>query len=396
MAKRLGIPLRTTFLRAALAALLTAAAVTATAPSQAYAAPSTLFGSTTNGAYLANYGPADMLRAFFSGAPGDWTTNSKLNGTAPVNVSFKYPPAEVAAGTHDAALRTFFSTAPSDRTVWWTFFHEPEDNIAAGEFTKAEYIAAWRRIWTITHETAVYKANVKATLVLMDWSLDPASGRNWLDYYPGDVYVDVLSWDIYNFYDDNASLTDNETMAEHQVRRPSLATTLARGKPFAISELGYLDANDRAAFLADLANWARDNNTVFVAYYDYNLNFDYRLHDVASQQAWHSAIDNSLFAGAVTATNNPAAGVTSTSATLSCRVDPHNQSYRVAVASWKTVGGTGFVETPGVVVSDGPETVTSVRTGLTPNSGYTFRCKIYDANDVLVLKPATVAFTTTP
>ncbi|NUT18688.1 MAG: hypothetical protein HOV77_05850 [Hamadaea sp.] len=54
-----------------------------------------------------------------------------------------------------------------------------------------------------------------------------------------------LSWDIYNFYDDNASLTDNETMAEHQLRRPSLATTLARGKQFAISERCKIyDAND--------------------------------------------------------------------------------------------------------------------------------------------------------
>ncbi|GAB4055114.1 glycoside hydrolase family 26 protein [Catellatospora paridis] len=386
--------MRTKLLRAAFAVLLSAAAAATTAATPAQAAPSTLFGAPTNGAYLAEYGPADMLRAFFTGAPGSWSTSPKLTGTAPVNVSFKYTPADVVAGTHDTALRTFFTQAPTDRTVWWTFYHEPEDNIADGEFTAPEFIAAWQHIWTIAHEPAVAKSNVKATLVLMDWSLDPASGRNWLDYYPGDAYVDVMSWDIYQFKDNNASVGDNETMAEHQLRRPSLATTVARGKPFAISELGYLDAADRAAFLTDMAYWARDNDVVFVAYYDYELNYDNRLHDTASQQAWKSAIDGSLFAGPVTATNNPAADVTSTSAALSCGVDPHNLSYRVAVASWRTVGGTEFHETAGVTVADGPQTVTSVRTGLAPDTGYTFRCKIYDANGVLVLKPASVAFTT--
>ncbi|BCJ73007.1 hypothetical protein CS0771_25510 [Catellatospora sp. IY07-71] len=387
--------MRTKLMRAALAALLAGAAAATAASAPAQAAPSTLFGAPTNGAYLASYGPADMLRAFFTGAPGDWATSPKLNVSQPVNVSFKYPPAEVIAGTHDAALRKFFDDAPTNRTVWWTFFHEPEDNIEAGEFTKEQYSAAWQHIWHITQEPARYKSNVKATLVLMDWDLDVASGRNWLDFYPGDAYVDVISWDVYQFKDNNTSTTDNELMAAHQLRRPSLAVTAARGKPYAISELGYLDVTDRPAFLADLANWARSNNAVFVAYYDWLLANDNRLHDTASQQAWASAIDGSLFAGPVTAVNNPATGVTSSSATMSCRVDPHNGSYRVAIASWRTTGGTGFAETPGVIVSDGPETVSTVRTGLDANASYTFRCKIYDANNVLVLKPDTLTFTTT-
>lgn len=377
----------------ALAASLLGAAVAPAGPAQA--APSTLFGSTTNGAYLSTYGPVDMYRAFFPGAPGSWSSDPKLTVSQPENVSFKYDPVEVTSGLHDAELRTFFGNAPTNRTIWWTFYHEPEDQIQNGIFTATEYLAAWRRIWSIAHEPAIYKSNLKATLVLMDWDLNPLSKRNWLNYYPGDAYVDVISWDVYNFQDTDTDHTNNETIAEHEARIPAYEKTIARGKQFAISEIGYRDTTDRAAFLSDLGIWARDHQLPFVAYFDSSVGADYRLTDSASQNAWKNVVNGSLFAGAVTATNNPATGVTSTSATMSCLVDPHNLSYRVTVASWLTVGGD-FYETPGVTVADGPETVSHTRTGLTPNAEYTFRCKVYDGTGALVLKPATLAFTTLP
>ncbi|WP_157546283.1 glycoside hydrolase family 26 protein [Hamadaea tsunoensis] len=363
----------------------------------AHAAASTLFGTTTTGAFKSTYEPVDMYRAFFSGAPGNWATDPKLNHGKPVNVSFKWTPATVLGGTVDTAFRTFLQTAPADRPVWWTYFHEPEDEIKRGDFTAADYRLAWQHLSAIAHESGVYKSNVKAALVLMDYTVDPASGRDWQDYYPGSAYIDVLSWDVYGFKETDADPANDETIQAHQLRRPSLSVTQAAGKPYAISEVGYDDAAGRPAFLTGLATWARDNNAVFVSYFDEIGGLgDHRLTDTASQSVWRDAASGALFAGPVTATDNPATGVTGNSATMSCRVDPHNGGYRVTVASWLTVGGASFVETPGVTVADGPETVSSTRTGLAANTGYTFRCKVYDTAGTLILKPPALTFTTLP
>jgi hypothetical protein len=382
--------------RAAIA--LSALAVPATLlgiPGAANAAPSTLFGTTTTGAYRSTYEPVDMYRAFFSGAPGSWATDPKLTTGKPVNVSFKWTPATVLGGTVDDAIRTFFQTAPANLPVWWTYFHEPENEIANGDFTAADYRAAWQHIWTIAHESGVYQANVQAALILMDYTVNPASGRNWLDYYPGAAYVDVLSWDVYGFKEKDADTANDESIQTHMARVPSLAVTQAAGKAYAISEVGYDNPANRPAFLTGLANWARDNNTVFVEYFDEVGGLgDHRLSDTASEVVWRDAASGALFAGPPTAVNNTATDVTSSSATMSCRVDPHNGSYRVTVASWLTIGGGSFYETPGVTVTDGPETVTFTRMGLAAHSGYTWRCKVYDAANNLVLKPPALTFTT--
>ena len=381
-------------------AILTASALAAAGlavASPAQASVSTLFGTTTSGAYRASYEPVDMYRAFFGGAPGNWATDPRLTSSRPVNVSFKWLPSQVNSSSVDSQIRTFFQTAPTDRLIWWTYYHEPEDQIANGDFTAAEYRAAWQHIWTISHEAGVYKPNVKAALILMDYTVNPLSGRNWLDYYPGAAYVDVLSWDVYGFKESDSNPANDETIQTHQARVPSLAVTRAAGKPYAISEIGYDAAGNRPAFLTGLATWARDNNVVFVAYFDEVGGLgDHRLADAASQAAWRDAASGVLFAGPPTAVNNPATNVSSSSATMSCRVDPHNGSFRVTVASWVSVGGTSFVETAGVIVADGPETVTFTRTGLAHNTTYTWRCKVYDAANALVVKPAALTFTTLP
>ena len=50
----------------------------------------------------------------------------------PVTVSFKAPPRLVINGVYDAALRTWFRNAPNHRPTWWTYWHEPEDDIEHG------------------------------------------------------------------------------------------------------------------------------------------------------------------------------------------------------------------------------------------------------------------------
>ena len=66
----------------------------------------------------------------------------------------------------------------------------PKDNIERGEFTAKQYRAAWRHLLRL----APQRANLRATMILMQWTLDKPS-RSVDDYLvPG---LDVLAWDAY-------------------------------------------------------------------------------------------------------------------------------------------------------------------------------------------------------
>lgn len=143
------------------------------------------------------YGRLPVVRVF-------QTMPTKLPVTdRPVVVSFKLPspdkavnsPKSVLAGKHDAALTAWFKGLTAGQEVYYSYIHEPEDNIAAGEFSAADYTAAWRRIVTLARASGS-PAKLRATMILMQWTLNPASKRNWLDYYPADDVIDVFGWDF--------------------------------------------------------------------------------------------------------------------------------------------------------------------------------------------------------
>src|SRR4029450_7973015 len=106
-----------------------------------------------------------------------------------------YDADDVNAGLYDSYLANWFATSPTAYTWYWTYYHEPEDNIASGQFTATAYRNAWIRIKGIADANT--GSNDRATLTLMSWTANRSSGRNWLDYYAGASYVDVVSWDIY-------------------------------------------------------------------------------------------------------------------------------------------------------------------------------------------------------
>ena len=241
----------------------------------------------------ATYGPLEVVRVFFSGLPAPWPGRAAL-GSGAINVSFKALPTDILAGKHDAALKGWFATAPRDRDVYWTFYHEPEDNIARGEFTAADFRAAFRRLDQLAD--AAGNPRLKATPVLMHWSLEPASGRNWRDYYPGSDVADVLGWDVYNLSAKSGGHDSPARMFDKLV-----ATSASVGKPYAVSEFGSLlvtgdDGTRRAQWLRDSVTYLRANNAVFVAYFDAIVpsnGADFRLHDAPSQAAWRWAVSGS-------------------------------------------------------------------------------------------------------
>ena len=122
----------------------------------------------------AQFGHMPIVRVYFPGLPGRyaWTSIAGVNKSA-VIVSFKARPAAILSGADDARLRQFFATAPRGRPIYYSYFHEPEDNIARGQFTAAAYRAAWKHIAALAD--AAGNPYLHATLILMSYDLVPGS-----------------------------------------------------------------------------------------------------------------------------------------------------------------------------------------------------------------------------
>ncbi len=222
--------------------------------------------------------PLTSARVFLGGTPTQWS-NSKLLATVPANgtvaVSFQ-------SGT-PAQVQTFLSGHPSTMTCYATYFHEPEDN-----FTSAAQKAAYRASWDL-YAPAIRAANCKPTLILMKWSLNPKSGRDWHDWFPvGDV--DVLAFDAYNAMAKKGTYGDAA-----RYLAPIIAAQAETHLPWALTELG----SDVPAGTAstDRADWAHrvavaaaaDPNFLFADWWDVlskDGSRDYRL-DSNAALAWN-------------------------------------------------------------------------------------------------------------
>jgi hypothetical protein len=252
---------------------------------------STLFGwavpagipfSTAYAQTVSTFGSPDVIRVYYPGLPGSWSGPAGETGK-PVIVSFKALPQTILTGADDAALSAWFNAAPTDRTIWWSYYHEPEDNIAAGQFTAAQYRAAWVHIAALA--AAANHPNLKATLILMCWTLSPSSGRTFTDYYPGPSVIDTLGWDCYSEgykkggYDTPASVFGN-----------AVALSKSLGKPFGIGEWGSQmavgdDGTGRAAFIDQSVAYLRGQGASFATYFDSNTGGTFVLNDSPSIHA---------------------------------------------------------------------------------------------------------------
>ena len=234
-------------------------------------------------------GPVGLVRVYYPGLPDPWP------GKAPgrdVVVSFKLDPAQVVAGTYDGPMRDWFGTVPAGVEVFWSYWHEPEDDIEGGDFTAEQFTAAFEHLDALADEAGrAAGARLRSTLVLMSWSTDPDSGRDWRDYVPAADAVDVMAWDVYNRAGPRGDYADPATL----VRRPAEASA-ELAKPFAVAEFGsVVVAGDsgagRAEWLTGMGASLDAADAVFAVYFDFLWNGgadDYRLRDPASIAAWRS------------------------------------------------------------------------------------------------------------
>jgi hypothetical protein len=228
----------------------------------------------------------EVVRIFYPGLPANWPGKVDTGGR-PVIVSFKASPDEINSGSLDRRLGDWFKAAPRDRTIWWSYYHEPEDNIENGEFTAVAYRTAWQRLVRLAD--AAGNPNLQATLILMGWTLEPGAKRNWKDYYAGPEYIDVLAWDLYNLAWKKGTY---KNPAENFQK--VIATSRAEGKPFGIAETGTpLLGGDTGAQRAEWLRGAIDvlsrAGAEFIAYFHLDwpsAGIDYRLHDEPSRAVW--------------------------------------------------------------------------------------------------------------
>ncbi len=246
------------------------------------------------------YGRMPISRVFFTGAPDAWPGNAGASGR-PVVVSFRFAPADILAGTYDAQLRSWFSHAPP-RDVYWSYLHEPEDNIARGEFTSAEYTKAWYHVSRLSAPYAAANPDLHSTLILMCYTMNPASHRNWRNYYVGSGTQSMVAFDCYNHAGHHGAYGDPATIFKPLTDWASANPTI----PWGVSEVGSVlspqdaDGSQRAAWLRSVGSFlakrheASANAALFGIYYDVKgpKGTDYRLTDSKSRLAWRDVVQN--------------------------------------------------------------------------------------------------------
>ncbi|WP_067437824.1 glycoside hydrolase family 26 protein [Nocardioides jensenii] len=275
----------------------------ATAP--AYTQAGTRFGTSlsTSGQTLAEsvddveskFGPVPVVRTFDPTIPPDkaWSRRAPALGNKMIVASFREAPAEILSGKFDAKIRAWFQEAP-DNTILYSYFHEADAEIAKqGSFTAAQFRAAFRHVVDIA--ASLCRDNLYPTLILTGWTASESSGRDWQDYYPGNNYVSVMSWDPYNSASSAPTRYADPTTLYADVLRESKEV----GKPWGIAETGSArisgDASgvQRAAWLTKVGAYFDSKGAKYVTYFQSTRDQDFELRDQPSIDAWKAWIRRS-------------------------------------------------------------------------------------------------------
>lgn len=247
----------------------------------------TLFGSSINGPLFKpapgglGYATVPVTRVFLRQLPagsrwgnivGDATATRDLTdgctrASELVWVSFKE--------ADPALVSAFFATCPDNLglEVWGTFHHEPEDE--APGYPPATFAQQFRAIAPILR-----RYNVKSVPIFMRYTLQPASGRNLADWWPGAEAVDVLGFDSYNLANKKQSYSDVTTQLE-----PIANVAKTYGVPWAIGETGagvFGAPALRAQWAGDLADLAETLDAAAICWWDQ----DAYVFDAATAKIW--------------------------------------------------------------------------------------------------------------
>jgi hypothetical protein len=255
-----------------------------------------LFGSSVTASDLtqttAQFGRMPIVRVYYPGLPASnaWAGGlAGANGSA-VIVSFKALPTDILSGADDATLTHFFDTAPAGHPIYYSYYHEPEDNIAAGEFTLADYKAAWARVVMLAD--AARHPDLHSTLILMSWDLDKASGRDWKSYLPGGGIISTLGWDAYPV--GSATNVNPQPTPPADFIGPCITASRSVGLPYGFAEFGLSTATGRAAWMTEVGNYLLTSGALFASVFNGSAQYPtLQLTDQASQDVWKGFVAQS-------------------------------------------------------------------------------------------------------
>jgi len=200
-----GTPNRRTLLKGALGVAGVAGLSRFATPAQAAVSSVTKYGinvasATIYSERIATYGRVNIARTYYTGmVPTTWNASKEgLSDAKRVQVSFKSDPTGFAAGTYDTTLISWLASIPEGWTVWLTFWHEPNDELKAGQFSAESYRAAWTHLSLVVRNQVSLSPGTTVLLapVYMGYQANTASG--WSDaWVPLPTEIDVLCWDCY-------------------------------------------------------------------------------------------------------------------------------------------------------------------------------------------------------
>ncbi len=368
----------------------------ATAASASTHTSSTLLGSSVSSqsnltAKTAQFGPLPIVRVYFPGLPpaNSWSTGlAGANGSAIV-VSFKTLPKNIISDSNDqahkaaiAAIENFFDTAPTGRPIYYVYFHEPEDNIAHGAFTLADYLKAWGDVVKLADDA--HKTNLHSTLVLMGFDVLPHSGRNWKSYVPPGNIISTISWDAY-------PPNGEGTPAPASFMGADVTAAKQAGLPFGFSEFATTTVTGRPAWLAAVGAYISGSGAIYGTLYDAGENGGlggkgtFVISDAPSEHAWKDAV-----AGSGSGDTQPPSVPTG----LTGNAVSGSEVDLSWAASTDNVGVTGYnVYRNGDMV--GTSVVASYKDkALTANTAYEFSVSAYDAAGNVSARSDSVSVTT--
>ncbi|MGD0685959.1 MAG: hypothetical protein ABSA03_12680 [Streptosporangiaceae bacterium] len=253
---------------------------------------SSISSSATLAQETSQFGTLPIVRVYYPGLPAAdaWSTGLAEANNSAVIVSFKANPAAILSGSDNTALQRFFDTAPTGHRIYYSYFHEPEDNIAAGQFTAAAYRKAWGRIAAIAD--AAHNPDLRSTLILMAYDLQASSHRNWRDYLPGGNVISTLGWDAYPA--GSADGGTKELTPPAQFMGPAVAASHSAGLPFGFSEFGTSVVSGRAAWLTSVGKYLMSSGALFGTLFDSaGPTPSMRLTNSASINAWGGVVGRS-------------------------------------------------------------------------------------------------------
>jgi len=259
-------------------------------------AAGTMFGaSASNPADLAqatsSFGHMPVIRVFYPGlpSPAAWTTGSAGINSSAVVVSFNALPSAILSGADDAALSHFFDTAPTGHPIYYSYYHEPEPHIAAGQFSLSDYKAAWTHIVLLANSAR--NADLQSTLILTSWTVSPASGRNFRDYLPSGGIISTLGWDAYP-----AGTVENrnpQLTPPADFMGPEVAASRSVGLPFGFAEFALGRAAGRPGWLTEVGSYLASSGALFGTLFNSSGFPSMKLNDTASIAAWRSVVAGS-------------------------------------------------------------------------------------------------------